>query len=352
MKRMNRTIFCCMLGFAVLLGLAVLVGCHLFKEEKSAQKYNAVLQNSKFIQALEKYKILLIAPGSGTAPEKIFFLKEIHDLNIIVPENVLTEAIAFHANSDEGRFEALKSALNTNNPTTLLWSLRGGYGSARLIEHLKKMPKPKTQKIVIGYSDMTALHLFLSQKWGWKTIHGAMLIDLLNDKKDPLNFQKIADLLTNSDTLTQKNVQIEINNLQPLNESARKLLSTQGVLTGGNLTMVQTSIGTNWEIITKNKILFFEDEGEKGYRIDRALHQLKQAGLLDGVKAIVFGEFTATDEFAPLALQRFAQETQIPIFKTDEFGHGVKNYPLIYNAKSKIEKSKDGSNYDLIMQLD
>lgn len=341
-----------LIKWTVLLALINLSACQ--KEEKPAPEWNAVIQvpeyKQEFQKDLEGYQIMLIAPGSTTAPEKIERLQSIPDIRIQIPENTFSEEISFHSNSDENRFEMLKQLFQSNDPNIILWSLRGGYGSARLIEKLQTLPKPQTEKIIIGFSDLTVLHLFLSQKWGWKTINGAMLVDLLNAKKDPQNFLKISKLLAQLKNSTAA-VYTEINHLLPLNEKASTVNSVEGVLTGGNLAMVETSIGTDWEIKTKDKILFFEDDGEKGYKIDRILNHLKQAGLLNDVRAIVFGDFTDGDEFVELALQRFANEIAVPVFKTDEFGHGIKNYPMIYNAKSTITKSKEGSDYNLSMQF-
>lgn len=322
-------------------------GCK--KEEKPKIEYNPALKESKFLNDLSKYQILMIAPASKAETEKLQALKTIPGLNLKVPETIFSDDIIFHANSDENRFAFLKEALETEEPNTIVWSFRGGYGVARLLDKLKTLPKPKTEKLVVGYSDLTALHLFLSQNWGWKTIQGAMLLDLLKPNKDPNNFLKLSDLLAK---IQNKNTDItaEISHLVPLNESAKHLTTTEGLLTGGNLTMVETSLGTNWQIQSKNKILFFEDESEKGYKVDRSLMHLKQAGVFEGAKAIVFGDFTVGDEFNNLALQRFAQETEIPVFKTNEFGHGIKNYPIIYNANSTIQKSENGADYKLIMR--
>jgi muramoyltetrapeptide carboxypeptidase len=257
---------------------------------------------------------------------------------MVFPEELFTDQTPFHSSSDENRLAKLKKALQNDEPDTILWSLRGGYGVARLLPELQKIPKPTQEKILIGYSDLTALHLFLAQNWGWKTIHGPMIADLLNPQKSPENFLKITDIIAKK---RDQNIPIvaEIPHLVPLNEQAKITTSIEGLLTGGNLTIVQTSIGTDWEIKAKNKILFLEDDGERGYRIDRALNHLKQAGLLKCLKAIVFGDFTDSDEFMEFALQRFANENDVPMYKSNEFGHGKKNSPLIYNAPSVISRN-------------
>jgi muramoyltetrapeptide carboxypeptidase len=89
----------------------------------------------------------------------------------------------------------------------------------------------------------------------------------------------------------------------------------------------------------KGKIIFLEDGGEPGYKIDRMLTQLRGAGAFQGARAVVLGEFTPGDGFTEFALDRFARELGKPVFRSDKFGHGPKNYPLILNAPAVINRS-------------
>jgi muramoyltetrapeptide carboxypeptidase len=180
------------------------------------------------------------------------------------------------------------------------------------------MPKPAVAKTLIGYSDITALHLFLSQHWGWKTIHGSGFADLLKSDKNPDNF----------DDFFEKSVFT----VQPLNTQASAYTTLTGIGTGGNLTLVQNSIGTGWQMQSAGKIVFLEDVNEQGYRIDRSLTHLKQAGLLQDAQAVVFGEFVACSGVEAV-LQRFANEHALPVFQTDQFGHGYTNLPIPYNRE-------------------
>lgn len=305
---------------------------------------NPVVSNPNFKEALDSRTIKMIAPASGTDPKKIETLRNLAEYNIQIPEDIMEQAVVFHSNSDEQRFKFLKAALYDKSKKTIVWTLRGGYGAARLIDKLEKLPPPKQEKIFIGFSDVTALHLFLSQRWGWKTIHGSGMSEWVMSHKDPQNLQKIVDIIAKRVDFTS------INHLKPLNKSAQKIKKLTGRLTGGNLSIVQTSLGTDWQIKTQGKIVFLEDTSEKGYKIDRTLHHLKQAGVFDKAKAIVFGHFVdPQDEHVDLALERFATDVQIPIFKTDQFGHGKINYPLIYNAKSEIIPA--GESFELKMHV-
>lgn len=305
---------------------------------------NSILKNPIFENAFKKKKIKIVAPASGTSPELIETLRILPELDLEIPSSIINSGIFFHACNDDERFQLLENALFDVSPNVIIWTLRGGYGSARLIDKLALLKPPKQEKIFIGFSDNTALHLFLSQKWHWQTIHGAGFAKIIDPTQDPQNYLRIAEIVAN------KINPPTITNLMPLNKEAKSAIELKGLLTGGNLTLVETSIGTPWQIQTAGKIVFLEEVGEKGYRIDRSLNHLRQAGLLKDVKAILFGAFTdpMSDNGNRIAIERFAQETTVPIFKTDQFGHEDINYPLIYNCMSEIMFTKQ-LGYELIM---
>ena len=317
-------------------------GCALFKPSM-----NPVIHDPEFQHRLANRKIMVVATGSGTEIKNLEKLKNLAALSVSIPDNLVTNDIPLHANTDEERLRYLKEALFNPSKNTIVWALRGGYGSARLIEELNKLAKPKTEKLFIGYSDITALHLFLAQKWNWKPIHGASFIELLDPEKDPDNFHKLSAIISGQTS------RLQMDNLKPLNNQAKALKKVKGSLTGGNLTIIQSGIGTKWQMKAAGKIVFFEDINEPGYKMDRVLNQLNQSGLLQGVKGIIFGDFTSPedDDLVDLALERFATKTNIPVFKTEQFGHGKMNYPLVYNARSEITFNKKNNKYSLIMYL-
>ncbi len=246
----------------------------------------------------------------------------------------------FHSDDDEYRLFSLVEAIKRDE-SSLIWSQRGGYGAQRLIPALLKMKKPKNAKVFIGYSDMTILHLFFNQKWGWKTIHGPMLSTFSNQnflKKD-LNELKNLLFKSNQFKFTAK--------LTALNITAKNQQNNvfKGELLGGNLSVFEQAIGTKLHPKTKGKILFFEDVGERGYRIDRMLNHLEQADIFKGVKAVIFGEFTdahekSGDDYSRFALLRFAEKQKIPVFEMKEFGHGNRNRPLVVGGRYEIVKNK------------
>ena len=307
---------------------------------------NSALYDSQFQEAFRSKIIKVVAPASGMSLEQIAKLQALPGLSVEMPSNIITQDIMFHASSDENRFEQLHAALFDDSCKSVIWTLRGGYGSARLLDRLKALTPPRQEKILIGFSDNTALHLFLSQSWHWRTIHASGFAQLLSPEQDPQNYIRIAELVHHQITHQA------LTDLKPLNNVATQSVKTTGRMQGGNLTLVESSIGTHWEIKTKGTLLFLEEVGEKGYRIDRSLHHLYQAGLLKDVNAIVFGTCSGPDKKGiRVALDRFAQEMMIPVYQTNQFGHDKINYPIKYASMAEITPADDATDYVLTMDV-
>jgi len=241
-------------------------------------------------------------------------------------------ADSFSANTNEIRAQNLINALKSPD-STVIWALRGGYGATPLIRELDKHDFSSTPKVIIGYSDLTALGLYFTQKYNWKFIHGGMLSWYIAGKQiNELTIMK--SLLDNSWTKLEYK-------LVPLNSAARNSYSIAAKVLGGNLSLIQCSLGTKWHIDTKGKILFFEEVGERGYRIDRMLHHLKDADGFEKTIAIIVGDMSCTPEndgstLCDVAVNHLAQSLNIPVFKSNQFGHGDQNYPLIFNYDAHL----------------
>lgn len=301
-------------------------------------------KNPKLIGLLKHIPITVVAPASGINKGELTTLQSIPSLQLNIPKGCFDQRHSpFHSNSDEGRFTYLKDAL-LDDANHVVWTLRGGYGSAKLIPYLQQLTKPTKEKFLIGYSDITALHIFLTQEWGWKTIHGSGIIEILKDDKACANFTKIAEILSRSVK------QITVDQLYPMNAVAQSTHTVNGKLTGGNITVLQTGIGTSWQVKTEDKILFLEDTQIKAYQLDRSLLHFAQAGLLKDVKAILFGHCGADNKDIITTLNQFTATLSIPVFKTNRFGHGTINDPIIYNTISQIVAANGGS-FKLIMKV-
>lgn len=272
----------------------------------------------------------LIAPASRCSDQRIKAVVELlssWQLNCLVASDIFGHDLLC-ANSDEVRFKHLQNALFHSQSKAVICA-RGGYGSMRLIPALDKLVIPSIPKWFIGMSDITALHLFFQNKWQWPTIHAGVAPDQFS--LDSIN--ALRDLIFGNKS------QVDFSNLQPLNLAAENLSELDGVLTGGNLTLLQTSLGTIWQINAKNKILLIEEIGERAYRVDRMLEHLKQASVFSGVKAIVFADFLDGNEpdgssLIAQTLQRFADACSVPVLQMEGVGHGETNFPVPFGSKA------------------
>ena len=168
-----------------------------------------------------------------------------------------------------------------------VFALRGGYGSAQLLDRIDYGLIRTHPKIFLGYSDITALHLAINKKAGLITFHGPVVLSRFTDFtqsyfRRALFETKPIGIVTNPP---------ESNPLRPAH-TLRTVRpgSARGPLIGGNLTLISTTMGTPYEIDTRGRILFIEDVDEEPYRIDRMLTQLRLAGKLDAAAGIIVGE--------------------------------------------------------------
>ena len=272
----------------------------------------------------------IIAPSSSVPTDNLneYYLKaqaSLAKFGLIarIPLDLITPGKdLFSANSLEYRAEHLIYAL-TNTESKAVWAIRGGYGAAKLIPFLEKIEEPKQAKLLLGFSDITALHLFLENKWHWSSMHSAVINQIIINSK-------LLDEL--KPIIFGDQVSISYTQLTPLNNIAKQVQNISASITGGNLSLVQTSLATSWQINAPGKIVFLEDVGEQGYRIDRMLNQLLQAGVFDNAKAVIFGEITPPAgeiDLCSLAIENFAQQLNIPVLSLPIIGHNINsNSPL------------------------
>ncbi len=258
-----------------------------------------------------------------------------------IPKNLFGKDVVC-GQSDKIRWEHLKKAL-TSKDSKMIWCVRGGYGAIRLLDQMQKMNRPAEKKWVLGYSDITSLHAFLNRCWKWPSLHGPLL-ERFGQKR-----LRAKDEAFLKDILFGKIKHHTFKNLQPLNAAAKKKRQITGEMIGGNLTVVSSVIGLPWQYDSRGKILFFEDIGERGYRVDRLLKYFMQVGFLEGVKAIIFGEFIGGTEkngrdLCIPVIRRFAAETKIPVFMGLPVGHGDKQMTIPIGTKAKL---KTGSRSEL-----
>ncbi len=236
------------------------------------------------------------------------------------------------AQSKEIRWENLKKALQAKD-SKMVWCVRGGYGSLHLLENLKKL-KPQPAKCFLGYSDITTLHTFLNQKWGWATLHGP------NIDRFALKTGSASEANRIKNVVFGKQTELSFV-LRPLNTLGRKKQILRGKIVGGNLITLQSSFGTPYSIQPQGQFLFFEEIGERAYRIDRAFEHMRQLGLFKKVKAVIFGQFTEGQEpngrnLVPTYLKQWAQDQNFPVVVGLSSGHGPNQRPLPLGTRAQL----------------
>lgn len=274
----------------------------------------------------------IIAPASRCNDQRLTEIKALlasWQLNCIVSDTLFGPDLLC-ANTDEARFTNLLDALHRPETKAIICA-RGGYGSMRLIPRLAGVTAPPAPKLLIGMSDITALHLFIQQHWQWPTVHASLSPDLLSKA----SLAATRSLLFNqSASLAWK--------YTPYNRPAETMGRIQTSVTGGNLSLLQASVGTIWEMKPKGKLILIEEVGERAYRIDRMLSHLDQAGLFKEATGILFGDFleglepNGTSLIDPV-LRRFAQNCACPVLKIAGIGHGPINFPMPLGTPAVVD---------------
>lgn len=167
-----------------------------------------------------------------------------------------------------------------------IFTARGGYGCARILEYIDYELIKRNPKILLGYSDITALHSAIYKHTGLVTFHGLLTASDLG-KKDLSKFT--LDNMWNMFE-TEFEPPYLLNNSR--DTACINMGKARGKLIGGNLAVICSLMGTKYSYEFEDKILFLEDVGESLYRLDRYLMQLKLAGVFKKVRGIIFGEFT------------------------------------------------------------
>ncbi len=291
----------------------------------------------------------VITPGTACTHEENKqikkFLKSIGlEARIFFEDKVsLEKSVTHEFPSFEAKQRFLQFKKVAESDSKIIWCARGGYGSAELVEFIKKMPKPKKQKIFIGFSDISSLNKILIEKWGWSVVCAPMLAQIVLDKVSKQSVAAICDLI-----FGKKN---ELNyDLISLNKSAQKSIKKSKIV-GGCISVLAGSFGTKNQIDWNNKILFLEDEGEDGERLDRYFSQL--ARIINEQKkfpiAVVLGNFleanphgTPKAKNIEIAIEKFAKNLgKIPLFreKNNVLGHSKNMLPLVLGSEVDITKN-------------
>lgn len=218
-----------------------------------------------------------------------------------------------------------------------IFCLRGGYGTMRLLELLDYDCIRTHPKVFLGYSDITALHISIGQRTGLVTFHGPMVASDMGKGLSDYTGDSFYRALT---TATPLGVLTNPPNIEPPVFIVPG--NAQGYLTGGNLSLLVSTLGTPYEIDTRGKILCLEEVGEAPYRMDRMLTQLLLAGKLQAAAGIVVAMCSDCDEDDPpsftveeVLLDRLGG-VNIPVLYQLYFGHTAEKATLPLGAMAKL----------------
>jgi muramoyltetrapeptide carboxypeptidase len=252
----------------------------------------------------------------------------------------------YFAGPDESRAEAL-DAMARDPQVGTLWCARGGFGCTRLLPYLDQWKTAaalaRSPKLLIGYSDITALHLYLYHKLKLPSLHavmpGTLRFAALPAREDRL----LRTILAGELALGKKSYTSEWR--------SRALLpgrgDTEGVILGGNLTLLVNLIGTPWQPDLRGALLFLEDCAEQPYRVDRMLTQLANAGMLRGLRGVLLGDFEADVAYKDALERKYWKEIflerfsplGIPVLDRLPVGHGKRNEPLPLGVRAVVTRT-------------
>lgn len=246
------------------------------------------------------------------------------------------------AGTDEQRIADFEWMINNPDIKAII-CIRGGYGTARIIDRIDFSQFIKNPKWICGYSDVTVLHAHI-HKFGIKTIHSTMPINFPTDGTANNSVLTLIGALKGEDI----SYQIYPN---PLN----RLGNCEGTLIGGNLSILYSIQGTESDIDTKDKILFIEDLDEYLYHIDRMIISLKRGGKLAPILGLIIGGMSDmhdnTIPFGKTAEQIIhdaVKDLSFPVCFDFPAGHIDENLALIMGAKIRLDVSKKESSITFI----
>jgi muramoyltetrapeptide carboxypeptidase len=295
----------------------------------------------------------IVFPATSCTTSEILAIKNYAEKYLNLKPRIFLEKKLIHArenqkhefplNSPKDRFAQLRAAL-TSSDSKIVWCARGGYGSGDLLPFLEEIEPVKQNKLFIGFSDIVSISDFMQRNWGWNIICGPVLLQLAKNELEKEAQQELKDMIF----LKKKIFTYELELLSPEN----KYKDINGQICGGCLSVLAGHFGGKYQIYFNNKILFLEDEGEDGERLDRYFRQIVEiiVNHKQIPKAILLGNFLQANTHGTpkakninIAIENFIKRIDeyglnIAIFKAknSNLGHSDKMRPLLLGHNSDI----------------
>lgn len=291
-------------------------------------------------------KVGIVSPSSPTPKEKIeASFKVISDMGFVpVPgESCYLDTYGeknYLSGSDEVRAEDINRMFGDPDIKGV-WCIRGGYGAARILDRLDYTTIRNNPKVFVGYSDITVLHTVFNGMCNFSTIHGPMpSTDLLNASSYTWDSLNAALNYTGEELRELKNPEGE--EMEFFSPG-----TAEGILTGGCLSLLVSTLGSPYEVDTKGKILFLEDTDEEPYRIDSFMTTLKNAGKLEDAAGFAVGTWSNCmyrDGRKSILTEDLLKEMILPYGKPSVFnvrgGHTKPVVSLNLGADFKIDSTE------------
>ncbi len=247
----------------------------------------------------------------------------------VVPFPHLYDRQDYLAGADDERLKDFHAAIEDPEIKAVICA-RGGYGSLRLLEKIDYGLIRGNPKILVGFSDITALLWAVFKMTGLVTFHGPMVKDLT--KNNSQNLKNLLHVLSSDHFQT----------LNLGNGVCIRPGRARGVLLGGNLCLMTHLIGTPFMPSLKGAVLFIEEQGEPPYRIDRMITHLRISGHLEGLAGVIAGDFINCGE--PYSIFQILADSlsdlEIPVVGGLPAGHGSKNYALPIGVQALLDADR------------
>jgi muramoyltetrapeptide carboxypeptidase len=287
--------------------------------------------------------IKIIRPASRESsdllPPQITFLEE-NGFRVRFEDTPADQSWTYSAGTAPARADILTRAVLDPDCDVIL-AARGGYGASDLLPLLPWEDFRRSRpKLLVGFSDISALHSAFYAKTGWRGLHGPMPATTLWRKNGDDDIKALLRVLQAFGDGSEQSGSLSVT-------SAGKPASAEikGKLFGGCFTVLSNLIGTPYMPESLGgHIFFFEDTDENPARLMRALNQWLQSGLLEGISAVLIGHLKNLGEKIPdcadYVYNEFARRLSVPVFRTGEFGHTAPNFPLMIGADAVIADNK------------
>ena len=302
--------------------------------------------------------IMFIAPAGDLNQERMALVKKrLEEMGFKTKQrDDLFRQYGYLAGTDEQRAEEIMQAF-TDPQVDAIFPGTGGYGTTRILDMLDYKTIRRNPKVMVGFSDITGLHLAIGRRAGLVTFHtpspqyGLGSEDNLSDFSAKYFWRAIlkSSYYNEDGSRKQPGWTYEIPDDIDKPEVIAKG-KARGRLIGGNFSLIAATMGTPYEMNTRGKILFIEDVGEAPYRIDRFFSTLKLAGKLDDCKGIILGKFTRTQregedpsEFSVRdVVEQYFADADIPVIYNFPVGHFAQNATLPEGAMVELEATEEG----------